>query len=154
MASPTFGRTIGGGNPEPHGPLDTGASGSMGYEGGATGGKVWGPQMQARKGAFGMDVQGPNAMVGGITKDGTTEMGAQANLIGGGVTYDSPERSARFGLGLGWGGGGRVHHGEKQGFGLDVGPFSMDYKSKTFGETMGRMADSMDPTKNPMGWSG
>ena len=123
-----------------------------GVEGGATGVKAWGPQIGIKKGHFGAEIAGPSAMAGGITKDGTTELGAQANLIGGGLTYDGPNRAGRFGVGLGWGGGARVHQGEMQGFGIDAGPISMDYKSKTFNDTMTKFGNSMDPTKHPMGF--
>jgi hypothetical protein len=137
-----FSKKVGGGNEN--------INGSMGVDVSNTGVKVDGPSFNAKSSnGWGAYLSTMGGMLGGTKNEqGTTELGCQFNLMGTGVTYDGKDRSGRFGVGLGTGGGVRMHDdGEKQGFGVDVGPFSMDYKSKTFGNTVDKMSKNLD-----MGW--
>lgn len=137
MGSNTTDTSIGGGNDN--------INASMGASAGPTGASAHGPKFNVKGENYGAYLESASGQLGAQTdKNGTTQVGAQLNAMGAGGTYDSDTTSARFGVGLGVGGGARVHDdGNKQGFGIDAGPFSMDYSSTTFGENVSRFGDFM-----------
>lgn len=129
MGSNTTDVRMGGGNDK--------ISGDMGFSRSSTGMTVDGPGFKGKSSSgLGWFMNTMGGQVGAQTnKQGTTSMGLMYNLLSGGGSYDSENVSTRFGVGIGGGGGVRIHDGEKQGIGGDFGPVTFDYSSKTFGKT-------------------
>ncbi|MGN6108077.1 MAG: hypothetical protein ACTHU0_23420 [Kofleriaceae bacterium] len=103
-------------------------------------------------GGFSVGMSGPNMHVGGKHTGSTTRLDGQVNVGGVSVSHTNDDHDYSFGMGLGWGGGVRVHHGEKPGFGGDVGPFSVDVRNKSFGKPMSEEAkEEMLKLHSPFG---
>lgn len=75
-------------------------------------------------------MQGLNATVGARQTENHTSVGAGASMLGAGVTYQSDDHYARFGVSGGMSAGVRTYHGDKEGFGFDFGPVSADAWSR------------------------
>jgi hypothetical protein len=95
------------------------------------------------RGRVGIEGNGPNASAGITVNDSTAQVGAQANVLGGGASAaelnprSSHDQHGRLALSSGVGAAARLHYGDEDkdghreyGFGADVGPLAFDVKSE------------------------
>jgi hypothetical protein len=124
------GRSITASGPNGSGTL-TGPSASVDCSNGNGMAEVSAGKITAREGALTQEAEGPNARAGFRNSNGTLQAGAQANLGGASVSYDTPNTQVKGGLSAGLGLEGRVHLPPSCGVGADIGPFSFDIRSRS-----------------------